>query len=137
MATPKKWRSDTALLRQKSKLFTIMRENAGKNSSHEIEERIQSKDGCGDQFLQDRRDDRPLIYQHAASDYSRGSLRQVKLKLRVEGLIGELSIKEIMERKTTKDTKMDGSEMAGPHIAAGKAVSRGYAAINLPHSSRC
>ena len=101
-----------------------MRNNAGENSSHQIEEFIQSKDGGGDRFLQARRDDRPLIYQYAASDYSRGSLRQIKLKLRVEGLIEVLSIKVIMERKTAKDTKVDGSEMAGPHIAAGKAVSR-------------
>jgi len=50
-----------------------MRDNAGENISYEIEEFIQSKDGGGDQFCQDRRDDRPLIYQHAASDYSRGS----------------------------------------------------------------
>ena len=101
-----------------------MRDNAGENSSHEIEEFIQSKDGGGDRFLQDRRDDQPLIYQYAASDYSRGSLRQIKLKLLVEGLIEVPSIKDIMERKTAKDTKVDGSEMAGPHIAAGKAVSR-------------
>ena len=42
-----------------------------------------------------------------------------------------LLIKEIMKRKTAKDTKVDGSEMAGPHIAAGKAVSRDYATIDL------
>jgi hypothetical protein len=40
-------------------------------------------------------------------------------------------IKEIMERKTAKDTKVGGSEMAGLHIAAGKAVPRGFATINL------
>ena len=87
MAAPKKWHSYTAQLRQKSKLITIMRDNAGENSSHEIEELIQSKDGCGDRFLQDRRDDRPLIYQHAPSDYGRGSLCQIKFKLRGEDLI--------------------------------------------------
>ena len=108
-----------------------MRNNAGENSSHQIEEFIQSKDGGGNRFLQDRRDDRPLIYKYVASDYSRGSLRQIKLKLRVEGLIEVLSIKEIMERKTAKDTKVDGSEMAGPHIAAGKAIPKDYATIDL------
>ncbi len=77
--------------------------------------------------------------QLPSSDYSRGSLRQIKLKRQVEGLIEVLSIKEIMERKTAKDTKVDGSDMAGPHIAAGKAVPRDYATIDLatPQDANC
>ena len=59
LAAPKKWRSDTAPLRQKSKLITIMRNNAGENSSPQIEEFIQSKDGGGDRVLQARRDESP------------------------------------------------------------------------------
>ena len=120
-----------------------MRYDAGENNFHEIEEFIQSRppgsaDCGGDRFLQVRRDDRPLIYQHAASDYSCGSLRQIKPKLRVGGLIEVLSIKEIMERKAAKDIKVDGSEMAGPHIAAGKAVPKDNTPPSIsPHSSRC
>ena len=109
-----------------------MRDNAGENSSHEIEEFIQSKDGGGDRFLQDRRDDRPLIYQYAASDYIRGSLRQIKLKLRVEGLIEVLSIKEIMERKTAKDTKVDDRTSRRER----RSLETTPPSIS-PHSSRC
>ncbi len=47
-SAPKKSHSDTAPLRQKYKLITIMRDNAGEYHSHEIEEYIQSKDGGGD-----------------------------------------------------------------------------------------
>ena len=36
LAAPNKWRSDTAPLRQKSKLITIMRNNAGENSAHQL-----------------------------------------------------------------------------------------------------
>ncbi len=43
-------------------------------------------------------------------DYSCGSLRHIKLKLRVEGSIEMLLIKEIIERKTAKDTKAYGLE---------------------------
>ena len=48
LAAPKKSHSDTAPLRQKSKLITFMRDNAGENRSDEIEEYMQSKDGGGD-----------------------------------------------------------------------------------------
>ncbi len=38
LTAPKKSHSDTAPLRKKSKLITIMRDNAGEDHSHEIEE---------------------------------------------------------------------------------------------------
>ena len=80
-AAPKKSHSDTAPLRQKSKLITIMRDNAGEDYSHEIEKYIQSKDGGGDRSPQDRRNDRfgdKMIYQHSAVDYERRGKEQHK-----------------------------------------------------------
>ena len=74
LAAPKNLHGNTAPLRQKSKLITIMRDNAAEDHSHEIEEYIQSKDGGGDRPPQDRRTDRfgdKMIHQHSAVDYER------------------------------------------------------------------
>jgi hypothetical protein len=103
-----KWRSDTAPLRQKSKLISIMRDNAGEKLKIALMKlRSSFSPRTAAEIDSSKTGDRPLIYQHAASNYSRSSLRQIKLKLQVEGFIEVLSIKEIMERKTAKDTKVD------------------------------
>ena len=81
LAAPKKSHSDTAPLRQKSKLITIMRDNAGEDHTHENGQYIQSKDGGGDRSPQDRRNDRfgdKMIDQHSAVDFARRGKEQHK-----------------------------------------------------------
>ena len=124
MAEPKKLRSDTALLRQKSKLITIMRDNAGENSSHTIEKFIQSKDGGGDWSPQDRHSDRfgdKMIYQHSAVDYERRGKEQHKGAM---AMVTNNSAKE--EGIRTSDSKLQMFAAGTPDLKSGAKTAARY-----------
>ena len=101
-----------------------MRDNAGEDHSHEIEEYIQSKDGGGDRSPQDRRNDRfgdKMIYQHSAVDYERRGKEQHKGAM---AMVTNNSAKE--EGICTSDPKMQAFAAGTPDLETSAKTAERY-----------